>query len=138
MKPSTTFTTFNQPPDFGISLSRDGENAKIANGIAEVLPVRAAQIIDGAKMEVVDMAVPILDKVAPSITLYTVLGFALGIVISTILLVVVALMDDTIHDEDYVLNHYEYPVLAKIPDLLNTGNKRYGYYREKTKSERGE
>ena len=36
--------------------------------------------------------------------------------------------DNTIHDEDYILNTYNYPILAKIPDLLETPTKRYGYY----------
>lgn len=43
------------------------EAAKIANCIAEVLPVRIAEIIDGASMEVVDSAVPNLRKVAPAL-----------------------------------------------------------------------
>jgi hypothetical protein len=37
-------------------------------------------------------------------------------------------MDDTIHDEDYVLQNYNSPILAKIPNLINSGGKRYGYY----------
>ncbi|MBQ2863241.1 MAG: hypothetical protein IJE84_03610 [Clostridia bacterium] len=43
------------------------EACKIANTIAEVLPVRISEIIDGASMEVVDSAVPDIEKVAPSI-----------------------------------------------------------------------
>jgi hypothetical protein len=45
-------------------------------------------------------------------------------------------MDDTIHDEEYVLRTYDYPILAKIPNLVNDSAKRYGYYyqsKEKTK-----
>lgn len=109
------------------------EAAKIANGIAEVLPIRVGKIIKGATMEVVDTAVPVLDKVSPSITLYTAVGLAIGLIMSTIILVIVALADDTIHDEDYVLQNYEYPVLAKIPNLIAVGNKHYGYYYIKAK-----
>lgn len=104
------------------------EASKIANTIAEVLPVRIAEIIDGASMEVVDSAIPVLEKVAPSVTKFTVLGFVLGVLLTCGLVVVSAINDDTIHDEDYVLTTYEYPILAKVPDLLNTGNKKYGYY----------
>ena len=43
-------------------------------------------------------------------------------------LVIFALMDDTIHDEDYVLQNYDCPILAKVPNLLNSGSKHYGYY----------
>ena len=110
------------------------EAAKIANCVAEVLPVRISEIIDGASMEVVDSAIPNPDKIAPSRTNYTIAGFALGVLVSVIVLVVVAMMDDTIHDEEYVLNNYEYPILAKIPDLVNAGGKKYGYYQNKYKA----
>jgi capsular polysaccharide biosynthesis protein len=104
------------------------ESAKIANGIAEVLPVRVSEIIDGASMEVVDSAVPNLNKVAPSITKYTALGMIIGFVISIAVLAVLAIMDDTIHDEDYILQNYDCPILAKVPNLLGMGGKHYGYY----------
>ena len=79
-------------------------------------------------MEVVDSAIPDLDKVAPSITRYTAVGLLLGVLLSMIVLIVLALMDDTIHDEEYILKTYDYPILAKIPDLVNTDSKKYGYY----------
>jgi capsular polysaccharide biosynthesis protein len=104
------------------------EAAKIANCIAEILPIRVSEIIDGASMEVVDSAIPELQKVAPSITTYTAVGLVLGVLLSIIALVIFALMDDTIHDEDYVLQNYNSPILAKIPNLINSGGKRYGYY----------
>ncbi len=109
------------------------EASKIANTIAEVLPVRISEIIDGASMEVVDSAIPDLDKVAPSITRYTAVGMLLGVLVSMIVLIVLALMDDTIHDEEYVLRTYDYPILGKVPNLLNSGNKSYGYYSQKNR-----
>lgn len=107
------------------------EASKIANTIAEVLPVRISEIIDGASMEVVDSAIPDVEKVAPSITKYTAIGLVLGVLISVAVLVVFALLDDTIHDEEYVLRTYDYPILGKVPDLLNNGSKSYGYYSHK-------
>ncbi len=111
------------------------EAAKIANTIAEVLPVRIAEIIDGASMEVVDSAIPNLEKVAPSVSKYTAVGFIIGVVLSLIVLVVIAMMDDTIHDEEYILNTYNYPILAKIPDLVNSGNETYEYYYQSNNSQ---
>ena len=104
------------------------ESAKIANCIAEVLPQRISEIIEGSSMEVVDSAVANTSKVSPSITNYTAVGFILGALVAIIILVIVDLMDDTIHDEDYIINTYGYPILAKIPNLVNTGNKGRGYY----------
>ncbi|MBR4295210.1 MAG: hypothetical protein IKT56_00025 [Clostridia bacterium] len=110
------------------------EARRIANTIADVLPVRISEIIDGASMEVVDSAIADLEKVAPSITKYTAIAFILGILFSVAVVVAFALMDDTIHDEEYILRTYDYPILGKVPDLLNTGNRSYAYYSKKKKS----
>ena len=80
-------------------------------------------------MEVVDSAIPNLEKIAPSITKYTAIGLVLGILLSAGMLVVFAMMDDTIHNEEYILKNYQAPILAKVPDLLGSSGKRYGYYR---------
>lgn len=105
------------------------EAATIANAIAEVLPERIAEIIDGASMEIVDTAVPNPNKIAPSITKYTAVAFILGLLLSVGVIAVFAIMDDTIHDENYILQTYDYPILAKIPDLLDKDSKHYGGYR---------
>ena len=115
--------------------AEDPEEAKkIVNCIAEVLPNRISEIIEGSSMEVVDLGIVNKQKISPSITKYTAVGFILGLVLSVIVLVIMAILDDTIHDEDYVLQNYDYPILAKVPDLLNSGSKssyRY-YYRNKS------
>lgn len=103
------------------------EAKKIANGIAEILPQRVTEIVEGTSMEVVDSAVANLSKVAPSITKYTAVGFIMGAFVTIIILVIKAIMDNTIHDEDYVVQNYDYPILAKVPDLIDSGNKKYGY-----------
>lgn len=103
------------------------EAALIANCIAEVLPHRISEIIEGASMEVVDTAEPNLKKIAPSITKYTLIGFVLGALIVSAVLAVAALIDDTIHDEEHILQNYDFPVLAKIPDLSVDESGCYGY-----------
>ncbi len=108
------------------------EAAAIANCIAEVLPVRISAIINGATMEVVDSAVPNYRKVAPSIPKYTLLGFVVGFVLALGTVVVLTMLDDTIHGEEYLLQTYGVPILASIPDLHASGNRRYGYYYKST------
>ncbi|MBQ3196148.1 MAG: hypothetical protein IJB65_06755 [Clostridia bacterium] len=105
---------------------------KLANSIAVVLPMRVSEIIEGSSMEVVDAAVADPQKVAPSISRYTALGLVLGAFLALVWLVIMALKDNTIHDEDYILSNYDYPILAKVPDLLDTGAKKYSYYRSGT------
>lgn len=106
------------------------EASTIANVIAEVLPKRISEIIEGSSMEVVDAGVPNLQKISPSISKYTAMGFIIGALITIVIISIMALMDDTIHDEEYVLQTYDYPILAKVPDLLNPGTRRYGYYQQ--------
>ena len=112
------------------------ESALIANAISEVLPVRIAEIIDGASMEVAESAIPELEKVSPSVTKYTLLGLTLGIILCAIVLFFAAMLDGTIHDEDYVINNYEYPILGKVPNLLDAESKEYGYYSNEHKKDK--
>ncbi len=119
-----------------VTTSDPYEASKIANCIAEILPVRISEIIDGATMEVVDSAVPMTNKVSPSVTKYTAVGLILGVVISGIVLVILAVLDDTIHDEDYVLQTYEYPILAKVPDLFSSSSKSYSSYYQSSKKKK--
>ncbi len=107
--------------------------ADIANGIARVLPERISQIITGASMKIVDPAVPEYNKVSPSISKYTVLGFMLGLIGSLAVITVFAILDNTIHDDNYIMENYDYPILAKIPDLLDEGNAKYNYYKKSSR-----
>ncbi|MBP3918781.1 MAG: hypothetical protein J6I50_06380 [Clostridia bacterium] len=108
--------------------------SNIANTIAEVLPVRISEIIDGASMEVVDSAVPELNKIAPSITRYTMMGFLLGIMLIVGIIVIFVLLDDTVHDEEYIIKTYRYPILGRVPDISENSNKYYGYYGQKNQN----
>lgn len=104
------------------------EAADIANAIAIVLPQRIGEIIDGSSMEVVDSGAVNLKKVSPSITGYTIVGMLAGAIVSILVLIVIDMRDETIRGEEYILQNYDYPILAKIPDLSNTDSKSYGYY----------
>ncbi len=104
------------------------EAAEIANCICSVLPERIEEIIDGASMEVVEYAIPNAGKSGPNITRYTFIGGFVGALIMIAVFVVVAILDDTIHEDDYVARTYKHPILAKIPDLLYTSDDQYGYY----------
>ncbi|MBQ6849216.1 MAG: hypothetical protein IJN76_04075 [Clostridia bacterium] len=101
---------------------------KIAEGISVVLPDRVDDVVEGATMKVVDKAVVQEKKVAPSVTTYTVLGFILGAMLSVLVLIIVALMDNTVHDEEYVIRAYDYPILAKVPSLNAPSGKKYSSY----------
>lgn len=103
------------------------EAAKIANTIADVLPDRVADIIDGCSVRLVDSAVVSTSKVSPNIVKNTGIGFLIGILLACGIIIVMFLLDDTIYSEEYLLRTYDIPVLAKIPNLLEDEKDRYGY-----------
>jgi len=67
-------------------------------------------------------------RVSPSYYKYTAIGLLLGVVVSSAIVLLLSYFDDVIHDEDYLLQNFDAPVLATIPDLLAKTPKKYGYY----------
>ncbi len=108
--------------------------AEIVNTIAEVLPDTISEIIEGSSMKVVDTGAVEEKKVYPSITRFTAVGLLFGAVFALVVVVIIALLDDTIHDDEYILRTYDYPVLAKVPNLLGTSDKHYAYYYQRKKN----
>lgn len=104
------------------------EASKIANCIAEVLPERISEIIEKSSVVVVDSAIPVLHKVSPNVTTDAFIGAVLGLLIAGGLLVLVAVLDDSIHDENYIIQNTQYPVLAKIPGIINAEAIKRGHH----------
>lgn len=112
--------------------SPDAKEAElIANTIAEILPEKISEIMDGSSVRTVDYAIVPMQKASPNITSYTLKGILLGLVLSGSVIVLLELFDDQIHDEEYLINTYQLPVLAVLPDLVSTRpGKGYYKYRE--------
>ena len=105
------------------------EAAEIADAVGDVLTERTQFIIEGSKVRIVDYPVVNTAKVSPSITKNTVLGMFFGFVGACVVFAIFALLDDTIRDEEFILNNFDMPILAKIPDLnTNESGKKYAYY----------
>ena len=108
--------------------SPDPQEAELlANTIARVLPEKIASIVEGSSARIVDYAVVPAKKDSPSLAKYTAIGALLGFVLACGIIVVRELMDEQIHDSDYLIQTYDIPVLAVIPDLLSTKNSN-DYY----------
>ena len=128
----------NETEVFSITVTCDDphEAEHIANTIARVLPDKISNIVEGSSVRVVDYAVVPSGKVSPSISKYTIIGMLLGMLVSCGIIAVIEIMDDTVRTEDYLLQNFgDIPLLAAIPDMLDTrskGNyyyKKYGYYK---------
>ncbi len=113
-----------------VTCTSAAEAAVIANSIADVLPARVESTIEGSSMRVVDYAEVNNTKVSPNITSSTVIGALLGCFAAAALFVVLAVLDDTVRDDDYLTNTYGVPVLSRIPSLSfdEEDGRRYGNY----------
>ena len=103
------------------------EAEKIANTIAELLPDRIAEIVDGSSVRIVDYAIVPSHKSSPSLSRYTMLGMVLGAVISCGIIVLRMIFDEQIREEEYVRDTFDLPLLAAVPDLAAKGGSDYYY-----------
>ena len=100
--------------------------AHIANTIADVLPSKVANIVEGSSLRLVDYAKVPTQKAGPNLTVYTTTGLLIGVLIAFVLVVLALVGDDKIHDEKFLTERYEMPVLAAIPNLhKGSGNMVY-------------
>ena len=102
----------------------------IVNTIADVLPEKIAEVVEGSSAKIVDYGVVNTNKVSPVRTKYAAIGILIGAVIACGILVILDLMNDLIQNESY-LERYKIPILAVVPDLLGaSAGRKYGkkYY----------
>ncbi len=128
----------NNTEVFSITITSEDpkEAALIANSIVEILPGRIADIVDGSSVRTVEWAIVSSEKSSPNITSCTAIGLLLGIVASVMVLIIMMASDTLIHNEDYLTETYDLPVLAVIPDL-SSGNEDAYYVAYQTKSSSG-
>ena len=108
------------------------EAEHIANIIAEVLPTRIAEIVDGSSVRIVDYAIVPAHRSAPSYTKNTVIGFLIGGILAAGIVIIKFLIDEqndmVIHSADDLRKLYpDIKVLAMIPDMRLSDKKGYYY-----------
>lgn len=114
-------------------VSKDAkEAAEIANTIAEVLPTRISEIIESSSVKILDYAIINNEPVSPSYVKNIAIGALAGAVVAVALIFLQFVLDNKIHSEEYLIEHYKYPILAVIPDLAATSKNKY--YKRKTPS----
>lgn len=108
------------------------EAENIADAISYILPKRISSIIEGTSAKVVDSAVLPTRASSPNYSKNTMVGFFLGLLLSAAVIILNALLDNTIRDEEDITSVVKYPVLSAIPDLRDSGKKgkyyKYGKY----------
>ncbi len=117
--------------------STDPEEAyKIAGSIAQVLPKRIAEIVEGTAAEVVDAAVEAAAPSSPNRATNTLVGFLIGAVVAALALAIREIFDITIRNEEDLEQCTKHPILATVPDMSapSKGSSYYYYSKDKSKS----
>lgn len=111
------------------------EAEKIANAVAYILPNRIADIVEGTSAQVVDYAVVPSRPSSPNYTQNTFLGFLIGFGIAAGIIILRALYDVTIRNEEDIEQCCRHPILAAVPDMeaQSKGGYYYGYGRRRKK-----
>jgi capsular polysaccharide biosynthesis protein len=88
---------------------------KLANAYAEVLKTKIGEIMNVDEPTIFESAIVNNDKVAPSNAKYTLIGFAIGLIISCGIFVVSFLLDDTVTCAEDIEKYFDMKTLAPIP-----------------------
>ena len=93
------------------------------------LPEKITDIVAGSDVRIVDYAVIPRGRSSPNYTRNAMMGALLGAVLCAAVLVLIYLLDDKIHSEEYLTQTYaEIPLLSVIPDMDPEGHRGgYGY-----------
>lgn len=91
--------------------------AKLANAFLDAAPEVLEEMVAGSSISVVDTASVPLTPSSPNVKKNTVLGFAVGVLLSMAAVVVWSILDTTVKSEAELQEWGEYPLLGVIPDL---------------------
>jgi capsular polysaccharide biosynthesis protein len=88
---------------------------KLANAYAEVLKTKIGEIMNVDEPTIFEYGIVDNDKVAPSNAKYTLIGFAIGLIISCGIFIVKFLLDDTVTSAEDIEKYFDMKTLAPIP-----------------------
>lgn len=69
-------------------------------------------------------------KTYPRTSLYTLAAGFCGVIIAYAIVYIISLTNNSINDEDDIVNHYDIPVLGNVPDFANAKSKEYSAYKK--------
>lgn len=102
---------------------------KLADAVAQILPKRITQIVEGTSAKVAEAAVLPTNPSSPNYGRNIRLGLILGALLSGGIILAWALLDTTIRNLEDIAQVTAYPILAEVPDitLFSKGGSQYGY-----------
>lgn len=115
--------------------SDPSEAARIANVMAEVVPVEIADIIEGSSARVIDHAKVPTSRHSPSYRMSCLIGGVIGALLSIVFITVRFFMDTRVKDEDDLTSLFKLPILGRIPEFSQMADSKEDYYNEGEKEE---
>lgn len=109
--------------------SEDPQQAyALATAINKYLPDRIDKIVVNSKAVIVDRPIKPATPSSPSYPSNALLGFVIGFVLAVIVIALREIFDVTIRSQEDVEQCCEHPILASVPDMLNSHQSNSEYY----------
>ena len=103
--------------DVSVTCTNPAIAKALADAIVTVAQEEVSEIVDGSSMRIVDQPVLATEKYGPSTLKYTALGAIAGLILCCGIIILSALMDDRIKDEETLERRFGIRVLESIPNL---------------------
>lgn len=115
--------------DVTFTASTPEEALRLANKFLNLTPDYVKDYIPSANTAIAtqpDRA----GKTYPRTSLYTMTAGLCGVILAYAVVYIISLTNNSIKDEDDIVNHYDIPVLGNVPDFANAKSKEYSTYKK--------
>lgn len=113
--------------EISVKLRNAQDAAALCEAVEKLAPDYVAKVVDGSSMQVMDTSFLKEKPVSPSFPINIAVAMLLGFVISTVFIVVWAISNDIIDNEEELISRLGVTVVGTIPDLVEARKKNYGY-----------
>ncbi len=103
----------------------------LAHAVAEVLPNRISQIIDGTSAKVVEWPIVATGPSSPSYSRNTIIGLLAGVLATMLVIFLYVVFDVIIRSDEDIQRICESPILAAVPDMASRSKGGYYYNTDK-------
>lgn len=113
--------------EISVKLQNAQDACALSEAIEKLAPDYVAKVVDGSSMQIMDSSYLKEKPVSPSFPINIAVSMLLGFIISAVSIVVWAVSNDVIDNEDELIDRLGVTVVGTIPDLVEARKKDYGY-----------
>lgn len=99
-----------------------------ASAISQTAPKYMTQIVEGSSMKIIDYPEYSEKRFKPSYIRFGLIGFIVGALLVTVIIIIRFFMDDTINNKNEIEDKFSIPILGVIPDISRALNSKSDYY----------